>query len=148
MNIVRSAALAAALAAGFSNASPALSQDRADASDRLGRTIDRAMEADGPWILPAEQALIERKCGYAPGTRQRDSITMNDGILICADGRRVDDPEVRAMMAVASPRISRRVKAVMDSPGVRDAISAVSDGTVQRALEGLRELSPRRNRRR
>jgi hypothetical protein len=60
----------------------------------------------------------------------------------------VDDPEVRAKMAVASPRISRRVKAVMDSPGVRDAISAVSDGSRPARAEGLRELSPRRNRRR
>jgi hypothetical protein len=148
MNIVRSAVLTTALAAGFSLGGPALAQDKDQAGNRLGRTIEQAMQAEGPWLLPAEQALIERKCGHKAGTGRSDSITMSNGVLLCANGRRVDDPEVRAMVAVAGPRISRRVSAVMDSPAVRNAISAVSDGAVQRALESLRELSPRRNRRR
>jgi hypothetical protein len=148
MNAVRSAAVTATLAASLSLIGPAYAQDKDEAGDRLGRTIEQAMEADGPWLLPAEQALIARKCGYAAGTGHSDSITMTDGVLLCANGRRVDDPEVRAMVAAASPRISRRVSAVMDSPAVRNAIAAVSDGAVQRALEGLRDLSPRRNRRR
>jgi hypothetical protein len=146
MNAVRFAA--AALAATMSFAGPALAQSGDEAGHRLGRGIEQAMEAEGPWLLPAEQALIERKCGYTRGSRQSDSITMTEGVLLCANGRRVDDPEVRAMVAAASPRISRRVKAVMDSPAVRDAIAAVSDGAVQRALESLRDIAPRRDRRR
>jgi hypothetical protein len=147
MKAVRIAA-AAAFAATLSLAQPAFAQDREDAGDRLGRTIRQAIEAEGPWLLPAERALIERKCGYAAGSGNSDSITFNDGVLICENGRRVDDPEVRAMMAAVGPRISRRVQAVMNSPSVRNAISAVADGAVQRALESIREWSPRRDRRR
>lgn len=146
MNVLRSAVAALAVSVSFAGA--ALAQDGEESGNRLGRTIERAMEADGPWLLPAEQALIQRKCGYAPGSRDGESITMNDGVLICANGRRVDDPEVRAMMEVAGPRISRRVKAVMDSPGVRNAISAIADGAVQRALESVRDLAPSSDRRR
>jgi hypothetical protein len=148
MNIVRSATLAAAVAAGFSLTSPALAQDRDDSGDRLGRTIERAIEADGPWLLPAEQALIARKCGYPAGTRDSDSVTINNGVLICANGRRVDDPEVRVMMAAAGPRISRRVQAVMESPAVKDALALVASGAVQRALESLGDELPPRDRRR
>lgn len=147
MNAVRSAVFAAAVAASITLAGSAFAQD-ADAEARLDRTIDAAMEAEGPWLLPAEQALITRKCGYAPGSRDGESISMNDGVLICANGRRVDDPEVRAMMKVAGPRISRRVHAVMESPAVKNALSLVVDGAVERALKNLREELPRRSRRR
>jgi hypothetical protein len=139
---------AAALAATLLLTSPAIAQDEDAEAARLGRSIERAMEEDGPWLLPAEQALIARKCGYAPGSRDGESLTMSDGILVCANGRRIDDPEVRAMVAVAGPRISRRVQAVMNSPGVKNALSLLADGAVQRALESLRDLPPRRGRRR
>lgn len=146
MNAMRSAAFAAAVAASITLAGPAVAQD-ADAEARVDRAIDSAMEAEGPWLLPAEQALITRKCGYAPGSRDGESVSMSDGVLICANGRRVDDPEVRAMMRVAGPRISRRVRAVMDSPAVKNALSLVVDGAVERALKDLREDLPRRSRR-
>jgi hypothetical protein len=73
---------------------------------------------------------------------------MSDGVLVCENGRRIDDPEVRAMTSVAGPRIAKRVHAVMESPAVRNAISMVADGAVQRALESLRDDRPRRDRRR
>lgn len=126
-------------------AAPASAQD--DAGDRLSQTIDTALEADGPWLLPQERALIARKCGYATDSDDNQSINMSDGVLICANGRRVDDPEVRAMAEVASERISRRVHAIMDSPAVRNAIAAVSDEAVRAAMASLREISPQRNRR-
>ena len=148
MNALRSAALAAAVAASFSMAGPAAAQDEAAADARLDRAIDQGMEAEGPWLLPAEQALITRKCGYAPGSRDGESISMNNGVLICANGRRVDDPEVRAMMRVAGPRISRRVNAVMQSPAVKNALALIVDGAVERALAEVRDELPRRNRRR
>jgi hypothetical protein len=146
MRAVRFAA-AAVFATAVSLASPAAAQD-SDTEGRLSRSIERAMEEEGPWLLPAEQALIERKCGYARGSRDGESLTMSDGILICANGRRVDDPEVRAMVAAVSPRISRRVQAVMNSPGVKNALSRLADGAVQRALESLDEPPRRRDRRR
>jgi|GEM_PF-3505484 len=148
MNALRSAAFAVASAASLCLTGSAFAQDADETGSRLGRTIEQAMKEEGPWLLAAEQALIARKCGYAAEIRGSDSITMSDGILICANGRRVDDPEVRAMVAAAGPRISRRVQAVMDSPGVRNALSLVADGAVQRALEALSDLSPRRDRRR
>jgi hypothetical protein len=149
MKFSRSAAVAAALAASIFMVGPAAAQDGdAAAEARLDRTIDQAMKADGPWLLPAEQALIERKCGYARGSRASQSVNMSDGVLVCENGRRIDDPEVRAMTSVAGPRIAKRVHAVMESPAVRNAISMVADGAVQRALESLRDDRPRRDRRR
>jgi len=139
---------AGALAASLSFTAPAAAQADDRESRRLGQTIEQAMQAEGPWLLPAEQALVARKCGYAQGSRDGESITMNNGVLVCANGRRVDDPEVRAMMAVAGPRIARRVQATMDSPAVRNAISALSDRAVQRALERVRDWSPDREPRR
>lgn len=146
MKIARSAT-AVALAATFSFSFPAVAQDEDAAADRLGRSIERAMEEDGPWLLPSEQALIERKCGYTRESGAGESLTMSDGVLVCANGRRIDDPEVRAMVEVAGPRISRRVQAVMNSPGVKNALSLLADGAVQRALDSLRDVPSRRGRR-
>ena len=107
----RKVMISAAIA--FLCAVPAAAQDHsASPDDRLSQTIDHALEAEGPWLLPAERELIDRKCGYSGDEADRDSITMNDGVLICSNGRRVDDPEVRAMVEVAGERISRRVEAV------------------------------------
>lgn len=144
--MIRKLAISATIA--FLCAVPASAQDRAETPEiRLSRTIDAAMAAEGGWLLPAERALIDRKCGHVGADVGRDSVTMTNGVLICANGRRVDDPEVRAMMEAAGQRISRRVQAVMDSPAVRDAIAAISDRAVREALDSLRDTRPRRNRR-
>jgi len=144
--MTRKLALSAAIA--FACAVPATAQDRTETPEiRLSRTINNALEAEGGWLLPAERALIDRKCGYVGEEAGRDTVSMSDGVLICSNGRRVDDPEVRAMVEVAGERISRRVHAVMDSPAVRNAIAAVSDEAVREALDGLREARPRRGRR-
>jgi hypothetical protein len=126
--------------------SPASAQDD-ESGDRLGAAIDRAVEADGPWLLPTERSLIERKCGHLPGTREDDSVSFSNGVLVCANGRRVDDPETRAMVAAVGPRISRRVERMMSSPAIRNAIDAVSSDAVRRALSALGEDRPRRRRR-
>jgi hypothetical protein len=138
--------LSAALA--FASTVPATAQDQSETPEiRLSRTIDSALEAEGGWLLPAERALIDRKCGYVGEDADRGTVSMSDGVLICSNGRRVDDPEVRAMVEVAGERISRRVHAVMESPAVRNAIAAVSDEAVREALESLRETRARRGRR-
>lgn len=129
-------------------AMPASAQDRRESvGEGLSQTIDSALEADGPWLLPEERALIARKCGYTEGSDDDDSVNMSNGVLICANGRRVDDPEVRAMVEVAGERISQRVQRIMASPAVRNAIAAVSDEAVREAMASLREVGRRRNRR-
>ena len=108
------------------------------ARTRMRAAIDHAIHAGGPFLLPAERALVERKCGYPAGSWDGSNFNMNNGVLICSNGRRVDDPEVRSMMENASPRISRRVRAAMDRPEVRAAIAEVSREATEAALARLR----------
>lgn len=117
---------------------PAAAQD-SGADARLQSAIDRAIHADGPFFLASERAMIERKCGYAADEWDGENVSFNDGVLICSNGRRVADPEVRAMMRLAGERISRRVNDAMNSPEIRSAIAAVSDEAVRRALDSPRD---------
>ncbi len=114
------------------------SEDRKGAHGRLGQAIHQALEEEGPFLTSEEQALIERKCGYAPGSSDGKNLSISDGVLHCSNGRKVDDPEVRAMMAVVSPRIERRVKAIMARPEIQEAISGEA---ARAAAEALREVS-------
>ena len=126
--------------------SPAPAQSgRIDAQARLRAEVQRAIHTDGPMLLASERALVERKCGYTPGSWDGYNFSMTNGVLVCSNGRRVDDPEVRAMMAVAGPRISRRVREAMARPAVRAAISAVAD---EASAEALARVSERRRTRR
>ena len=109
------------------------------ARTRMRSAIDHAIHAGGPLLLPAERALVERKCGYPAGSWDGRDFNMNNGVLVCSNGRRVDDPEVRAMMENASPRISRRVREAMNRPEVRAAIAEVSREATEAALARLRD---------
>ena len=130
--LVIGAALFGALAAAPARAAP-----EQPAEARLDAAIQRAIRAEGPFLLRSERALLERKCGYAPGAWKGESFSMNDGVLRCENGRRVDDPEVRAMMKVVGPRIGRRVSAAMARPEVRAAIAAVASEASAKALAEL-----------
>ncbi len=130
--LVIGAALFGALAAAPARAAP-----EQPAEARLDAAIQRAIRAEGPFLLRSERALLERKCGYAPGAWKGESFSMNDGVLRCENGRRVDDPEVRAMMKVVGPRIGRRVSAAMARPEVRAAIAAVANEASAKALAEL-----------
>ena len=129
-------------------ASPAAARDETAAEKRLEAVIERAIHADGPFLQPQERALIERKCGYAPGSWKGESFSMTNGVLTCDNGRRVDDPEIRAMMDVVGPRISRRVNAAMKRPEVTAAIDAVAREASAAALKELAEEGLPRSRRR
>lgn len=107
-------------------------------SEALGDLIRREMRAGGPWFNARESALIERKCGYRPGQWDGYRMESRNGVFICTNGRRVDDPEMRAMLEGARPRISARVRTVMASPAVRDAIDRVARNATDRALRRLR----------
>ena len=147
MSQLRCAAAILVAGLGFSIAVPVMAQPgRSDSESRLEATIERAIHADGPFFTPGERALVERKCGYAPGGWDGNNISMSDGILTCANGRRVNDPQVRAMMEVAGERISRRVNAVMASSEIRAAIAAVAGEAEAKALAEL--ATHRRERRR
>lgn len=132
---------AAGLALALASAPVAASHDPEAATEaageRLGETIEQRIRAEGPFLTTEERALIERRCGYPAGRLDGYSVSISDGILTCDDGRRIDDPEVRAMAEVAGPRISRRVNAVMESAEVRGAIEAVSRQASEQALRSI-----------
>ena len=114
------------------------SETRESAAEvRLDQAIEQAIHAEGPFLTAEEQALIQRKCGYAPGSAESESLNMSDGVLHCSNGRKVDDPEVRAMVAVVRPRIQARVRGIMSRPEIKEAIASVSREEVQKALRGL-----------
>ena len=129
--------VAAAMAA-FSGVAGAAGSDETTAEARMERAIDRALHADGPFLNAEERALVERKCGYAAGSWDGNNFSMNNGVLHCTNGRKADDAEVRAMMAVAGQRIERRVKKAMAQPEVVAAIDAVAR---EATAEALRELA-------
>ncbi len=106
--------------------------------ETLGRIINREIRADGPFFTADERALVERKCGDPPGRFDGFEANISNGVLICSNGRRVDDPEVRAMLRVAGPRIGRRVRAVMARPAVTAAIGRVAQEATARALREVR----------
>jgi hypothetical protein len=133
-----SAAVAVAWVGGIGSSATAMAAGpKTEAGERLGRTIDRAIHAEGPFFTPAEQAVIRRKCGYAPGEWDGSQANMSNGVFTCTNGRRVADAEMRELMDVAGERIGRRVSAAMQSAEVREAIGRVADEATQRALSRL-----------
>jgi regulator of protease activity HflC (stomatin/prohibitin superfamily) len=107
------------------------------AEDRLGERIEAAIKADGPFFSGAERAVIERKCGYPAGSFDGFEVNIRDGVLTCKDGRGVDDAEMRGLLAVAEPRISRRVERVMQSAEVQSALREVAHKAEQAALAAI-----------
>lgn len=124
------------LAAGLVGVAPAVLAE--DGEHELGQSIERALRADGPFFTGAEQAMVNRACGYAPGEWDGYDFQMNDGVLLCENGRRVDDPAVRRVFRQAGPRIARRVQTVMARPEITAAIDRVA---AEATAEALRELS-------
>ena len=124
------------LAAGVVGMAPAVLAE--DGSDELGQSIERALRADGPFFTEAEQGVINRACGYAPGEWDGYDLQINDGVLRCENGRRVDDPAVRRVLRQAEPRIARRVETVMARPEITAAIDRIA---AEATAEALRELN-------
>ena len=133
-----SAAVAVAWVGGIGSSATAMAAGpKSEAGERLGEATERAMRAAGPFFTEAEQAVIRRKCGYAPGEWDGFDIHVSDKVLTCKNGKRVDDAEVRALMEVAGPRIGRRVSAAMNAPEVREAIAAVASEATREAMAEL-----------
>jgi len=91
------------------------------APDEAARTVvvhssafDEAINAGGSFFTPAEQALISRKCGYAPGAWDGRDVHISNEVFRCRNGKRVDDPEMRSLLRVAQPRIDRRLELAIE----------------------------------
>ncbi|HYG48249.1 MAG TPA: hypothetical protein VD846_09955 [Allosphingosinicella sp.] len=138
---IPAAALAAfALALAAPAAAPARAGGEAPASAReeaLSTVIDRGLRSGGSWFTAEERALIERKCGYAPGEWDGFEANLSDGTFICRDGRRVEDAEMRALLRAAAPRIEARVEAVMKRADVTAAIARAAEAAAAEALLGM-----------
>ena len=111
--------------------------------EKLSDLINREIRAGGSWFTPAEQAVIVRKCGYAPGQWDGFEVSNLNGKFHCTNGRIVDDEEMNALMRAAEPRIEARVERVMERSDVKAAISRVADAA---AAEAMREVEARRGR--
>lgn len=127
-------ALAVTLAA---PSAPAAADPATDAGDHLGTLINDRLRADGPFFTPPERAVIERACGYAPGSWDGFEININNGTLICTNGRRVEGPEIRAVLTAAEPRIEARVERLMASAEINEAIARVAEEAAAEALRGV-----------
>src|SRR5690349_24313884 len=99
-------------------AAPGAAASAEASGEALGRTIESRLRADGPFFTPEERVVIERACGYAPGEWDGFEVSIDDGVLRCANGRRAEGPEVRAVLAAAEPRIEARVRRIMASADV------------------------------
>lgn len=108
--------LSAAALTGAS-AAAAESPAAAAAEAKLDRLVDAAIDGH-QFFTPAERAVIERACGYAPGEWNGRQVNMIGDVFYCTNGRKLSSPEVRAVMAEVSPRIDAYVDNVMRRPDV------------------------------
>lgn len=130
----------AAPAALLSLTAPAGAQPGSD-DEGLGDLIDQRLRAGGSFFTAEERAVIERACGYAPGEWDGFQLNMNNRVLRCTNGRRVDTPEVRRVLRAAEPRIEARVEQVMASAEVQQTIGRISERATARAMREVeREL--------
>ncbi|MFL6846623.1 MAG: hypothetical protein ACJ8ER_17290 [Allosphingosinicella sp.] len=131
--------LGAALAIGTASQAPAAADREGEA---LSALINRELRSGGSWFTPAEQAVIERKCGYKPGEWDGFEANLSSGAFTCSNGRVVrDDPEMQAVLKAAEPRIRARVDVVMKRAEVTAAIARVA---ATKAEEAMREVAARR----
>lgn len=119
------------------SATTAAAASAEEAGERLGEAIERGLRAEGPFFTEAERAVIERACGYAPGQWDGFDVNMDDDALICADGRRADGAELRAVLRAAGPRIEARVARMMASPEVAGAIARIAEQAAAEATRGI-----------
>jgi hypothetical protein len=123
---MKAALIPATLAALSLAAAPAPAPPIAAAQEKenLSALVNREIRSGGSWFTPAERAVIERKCGYAPGEWDGFEANLSEGVFICRNGRVVaGDAEMAALLRAAEPRIRARVDRVMASAAVQGAIA-------------------------
>jgi hypothetical protein len=94
--------------------------------------IERAFDEEGPILSQADQAMIRAKCGS--GASRNSGIQFNGGALVCSNGRRVDDPETRALAARIDIRVKAHLDRAMRRPEVAAALNGEVDAHVRAAL--------------
>src|SRR4051812_46603934 len=130
---VRILLASAALLASFS--APAAAAD--EAGDKLGAMVSAAIRSGGPFFDAADRAVVERECGYNPGSWDGVEMSMTGDTFRCTNGRLLVDPEVRAIVPRAEPLIEKRVQAVMARPEIAAEIDRIADEAASRALAAL-----------
>ena len=135
MGLTMAAALAATT---LPQGNEARIEARAEAQgEELGRMIEGRLRADGPFFTDQERAVIERACGYGPGEWDGFDFSASNHVLTCTNGRRVDSPEVRAVLDAAGPRIGERVNRIMNSAEVRRAIDRIVEEATADAMRDV-----------
>lgn len=130
--------LAGTLAAALPQGTEARIEARAEAQGaELGRMIESRLRADGPFFTPEERAVIERACGYGPNEWDGFDFSASNHVLTCTNGRRVDSPEVRAVLDAAGPQIGARVERIMNSAEVRGAIDRIVEEATADAMRDV-----------
>lgn len=120
--VFRTAALVTAAAGVTALAAAGPGAQSRTAEARLDELIERAIEEGQPFFTPEERAVIERACGYGPGTWNEFQVNMVGEVFHCTNGRRVSSPAVRAIMAAAEPKIDAHIDRVMERPEIAAAI--------------------------
>lgn len=128
------AVLALITATGSTLPGIAVAAQNLTAEARLDRLVDKAIDEGGPFFTPRERAVIERACGYAPGSWNGTQVNMIGSVFHCTNGRRVSSSQVRAVMAAASPRIDAHIDAVMARPEIVAAMKRVEREAEAEAL--------------
>lgn len=133
MTLKRSILLPALIVAGVTMMAPPAAAGH-EGDQGLGALVQQRLRAGGSFFTAEEQAVIRGACGYGEGEWDGYDIRFDDDQLVCANGRRVDSPEVRRVMRDAGPRIASRVSAVMDSADVRERIDRITSQAIERAM--------------
>lgn len=121
-------AVSLVLAAGAMTSVPVLAKSTQcrDAEARLDKLVDRAIDEGQPFFTPAQRAVIERACGYAAGSWDGFQVNMVGNVFHCTNGRRVSSPDVRAVMAAASPKIDAHIDRALDRPEIVAAMERIA----------------------
>lgn len=110
----------------------------------LDAAIQRRLDAEGPWLTPAEQRFVTARCGKRPGRSGGGNLRIEGDALHCGNGRVVRGPEVRAMARAIEGRAHDRVRAAMRSPEVRQAAQAEADAAIRRGRAAAEAGDPGR----
>jgi hypothetical protein len=137
---IRAAALGALA---FAPGAPVPASGPGQEKHELSTLIDRNLRSGGSWFTPGEQAVIERKCGYAPGEWDGFEANLSNGRFTCRNGRVVaGDLEMEAVVGAAEPRIRARVEGVMARADVAAAIARVAQDAAAKALAEVEARRP------